>query len=309
MAAIGLGGTSVPLIAALMSKWFEKWRGLAVSLALSGNSLGHFALVPLFTIFALRYGWRASYFYIGLIMLRFNVTLALLVIRGDPDDLGQRPYGYKDRERINGEEAQISSVENLRDLSLREAMCTHSFWFFLIVMFICGTGDFMVTTHLTPFVTDYGISPTTAVNMLAWYGLMSLAGIMVAGPVSDLMGNKIPIALTFVLRFLSFLLILKYQNLGSFYIFALIFGFTHLITAPLTLTLVGKLYGFSHVGLISGFITTVHHCGGGFWAYIGGLIFEQTGSYRLAFVLSAIMAVVAFCSTILLIERRHQAIQ
>jgi predicted MFS family arabinose efflux permease len=275
-----------------MSKWFEKWRGLAISLALSGSSLGHFALVPLFTIFALRYGWRFSYFFIGLIMFVVNITLVFLVIKGDPDDLGHRPYGYQDRGEINGEETQISSVEHLRDLSLTEAMRTRSFWFFLIVMFICGTGDFFVTTHLIPFVTDYGISPTTAGNMLAWYGLMSLAGIMVAGPVSDLIGNKIPIALTFLLRFLI-----------------LTFGFTHLITAPLTPTLVGKLYGLSHVGLISGFITTVHHSAGGFWAYIGGLIFDQTGSYRLVFTLSAIMALVAVFGTMLIIERRHRAIQ
>ncbi len=308
-AAIGLGGTSVPLIAALMSKWFEKWRGLAISLALSGNSLGHFALVPLFTILVLRHGWRASYLCMGLLMLVVNITLVLLVIKGDPDDLGKRPYGAGDRGKIEGEETQISSGGNIQDLSLGGAMRTRSFWFFLIAMFICGTGDFLITTHLIPFVTDYGISPTTAGNMLAWYGLMSLAGIMVAGPVSDLMGNKIPIAVTFLLRVLSFLLILKYQNLASFYTFTLTFGFTHLITAPLTATLVGRLYGFSHVGLISGFITTVHHSAGGFWAYVGGLIFDQTGSYRLAFILSAIMALAAFCSTILITEKRHQAIQ
>jgi MFS family permease len=307
LAAIGSGGTSVPLIAALMSKWFEKQRGLAISLALSGNSLGHFALVPLFTVLVLRYGWRTSYFSMGLLMLVVNITLVLLVIKGDPDDLGQRPYGYRDREKVNGEEAQTSFGENLRDLSLGEAMHTRSFWFFLIAMFICGTGDFLITTHLIPFVTDHGISPKTAGNMLAWYGLMSLAGIMVAGPVSDLIGNKIPIALTFLLRVLSFLLILKYQSLASFYIFALTFGFTHLITAPLTATLVGRLYGFSHVGLISGFITTVHHSGGGFWAYMGGLIFDQTGSYRLAFILSAIMALAAFCSAFLIIEKRHES--
>jgi MFS family permease len=304
LAAIGLGGTSVPLIAALMSKWFEKWRGLAISLALSGSSLGQFVLVPLFTIFALRYGWRASYFSIGLIMLVVNVTLALLVIRADPDNLGLKPFGHG--EATKGEETQISSVENLRDLGLGGAMRTRSFWLFLIVMFICGSGDFLVATHLIPFVTDYGISAITAGNMLAWYGLMSLAGVMVAGPTSDLIGNKTPIALTFLFRVLLFLLILKYQNPASFYMFALSFGFTHLITAPLTPTLVGKLYGFSHVGLISGFITTVHHLGGGFWAYLGGLIFDQTGSYRLAFVFSAMMALVAFVSSILIIEKRHQ---
>ena len=307
LAAIGSGGTSISFIAALMSKWFEKWRGLAISLALSGNSLGHFALVPLFTIFALRYGWRASYLSIGLIMLVVNIPLALLVMKGDPDDLGQRPFGYG--KKANGEKVQTLSVDNSRDLGLREAMRTRSFWLFLIVMFVCGSGDFLVSIHLIPFVTDYGISPITAGNMLAWFGLMSLAGIMVAGPASDLIGNKIPIALTFLLRVLLFLLILKYQNLASFYIFAFGFGFTYLITAPLTPALIGRLYGFSHIGLISGFITTVHHSAGGFWAYMGGLIFDQTGSYRLAFILSAIMALVAVFCSILISERRDQAIQ
>ena len=305
LSAVGLGGTSVPLIAALTSKWFEKGRGLAISLALSGSSLGHFVLVPLFTIMVLRYGWRISYLSIGLIMLVVNITLALVVIKGDPDDLGQRPFGYKNGGKVDEKKPQSLSGENPRDLSLREAMRTYSFWLFLIVMFICGSGDFLVTTHLIPLVTDYGISPTTAGSMLAWYGFMSLPGILVAGPASDLIGNKIPITLTFVLRFFLFLLVLKYQNLVSFYIFALAFGFTHLITAPLTPTLMGKLYGFSHVGLLSGFITTIHHLGGGFWAYAGGLIFDRTGSYQLAFILSAIMALVAVFSSIFIKERRH----
>jgi len=307
LGAVGLGGTSVPLIAALTSKWFEKWRGLAISLSLSGNCLGQFALVPLFTFVTLRYGWRVSYLYIALIMLVVNVALAVLVVKGDPDDLGQRPFGYAGEKGRQND--HIPPDGSLRDLGLREAMSTYSFWFFLIVMFVCGSGDFLVTTHLIPFVTDYGISPTTAGNMLAWFGLMSLAGILVAGPASDLIGNKIPIALTFVLRVLLFLLILKYRNLISFYVFAMIFGFTFLITAPLTPTLIGRLYGLSHVGLISGFITTVHHLGGGFWAYMGGVIFDHTGSYRLAFIISAIMAAVATVSSTAIAERRHQAPQ
>lgn len=307
LAAVGLGGTSIPLIAALMSKWFEKGRGFAISLALSGNSVGQFVLIPLFTFFVLRYGWRTSYIWIGIIMLVVNLTLALVVIKGDPEDLGQTPFGYKNEDKTNQhpQKEQTSSGLNPRDLGLREAMGTYSFWLFLFVMFICGTGDFLVTTHLVPFVTDYGISPTTAGNMLAWYGLMSMGGMLAAGPSSDLIGNKIPIAFTFALRFLLFLLILKYQNLVSFYVFALAFGFTHFITAPLVATLSGRLYGFSHVGLLAGFITTVHHLGGGFWAYVGGLIFDRTGSYRLAFIISAIMALAALFGTILIKEKRH----
>jgi MFS family permease len=307
LAAIGLGGTSVPLIAALMSKWFNRWRGLAISLALCGNSVGQFVLVPLFTTFILRYGWRAAYLCIGVTMFLVNIAMAFLVIRGDPDDIGQQPVGYQAREESSRSHGGADDPSS--DLGLREAMHTSSFWFFLLVMFICGGGDFLVATHLVALVTDYGISPIIGGHMLAWYGLMSLGGILVAGPVSDVVGNKLPIALTFLLRFFIFLLVLKYQTLTSFYVFALAFGFTHLITAPLTPTLVGRLYGFSHVGLIAGCITTVHHLAGGLWAYMGGVIFDWTGSYRQAFLVSAIMALVALGSSMLIVEKRHRVQQ
>ena len=83
---------------------------------------------------------------------------------------------------------------------------------FLMMMVICGSGDFLVTTHLIPMVTDFDISPATAADMLAWFGLLSMGGILIAGPASDRIGNKMPIALTFALRLFLFLLILKYQN-------------------------------------------------------------------------------------------------
>ncbi len=307
VAAMGLGGPSVSLMAAITSKWFERLRGLAISIALTGSSLGQFALVPLITIITLRHGWRVSYLSIGLVMLVVNIILAVLVMRGDPGDLGQRPFGYRGKKE-GGADKHGASGTGLRDLGLRDAMHSRSFWLFSTVMFICGSGDFLVATHLIPLVTDHGISAVTAGHMLALFGLMSLAGLLVAGPVSDLIGNKIPIAVTFLLRFFLFLLVLRYQTLGSFYVFALLFGFTLLITAPLTATLMGRLYGFSHVGLITGCITTIHHVGGGFWAYMGGLIFDQTGSYQLAFVLSAIMALAAFFSSIFIIEKRHRVV-
>ncbi len=305
LTAVGTGGASVPLIASLMSKWFEKRRGLAISLALSGTCLGQFVLVPIFNRFVLTYSWRISYLFIGLIILVLNTILALAVIKGDPVDLGFKPYGYKNaNDAVDPNPSTVSAVHE-PDLNLPQAMKTYSFWLFLIFMFICGSGDFLVATHLVPFVTDYGVSPTAAANMLALYGLMGLGGILIAGPISDLIGNKIPIALTFVLRLLLFGLILKYRTPLSFYIFAAGFGFTWLVTAPLTTTLVGRLYGFAHVGIISGFITTVHHLGGGFWAYMGGLFFDKTGSYQIIFIFSAVLAVIATICTMAIKEKKH----
>ena len=307
LAAVGMGGASVPLIAALMSKWFQKNRGLVISLALSGNCIGQFVLVPIFSNAVLKFGWRASYLIIALIIFLFNTTLALLVIRGDPADLGLKPFGCGSSTGSRTEDQPGHSAAAEKDLSLQQAMGKTSFWLFLLVMFVCGSGDFLVAAHLVPMVTDVNISASVAANMLAWCGLLSMGGILIAGPVSDLIGNKIPMALTFALRLVLFVLITSHQSLVSFYIFALAFGFTFLITAPLTTTLVGKLYGYSYVGLISGFITMVHHLGGGFWAYMGGVIFDKTGSYQWSFVISAGMAGLAVIGTLLINEKQDHA--
>ena len=303
-AAIGLSGTSIFLLSALISKWFTKWRGLAISLALAGSCLGQFVVVPLFTFSTLRVGWRISYLSIGLMMFLVNMTLVLFVIKESSNHLDTTSASERKGEK-KGVSGKMASTGDLQDLSLRDAMRTYSFWLFLVVMFVCGSGDFLVTTHLIPFVTDHGIHPAKAGNMLAWIGLMSLFGVLMAGPASDLIGNRIPMAIAFLLRFGAFLMILTYESPTSFYLFSILFGLTYLVTGPITTTLLGRLYGFSHIGLLSGFVTTVHHIGGGLWAYLGGVIFDQTGSYRLAFVCSAIMASIAFLCCIFIRERRH----
>jgi len=306
LVAIGFGGTSIPIIGAMTSKWFAERRALAVSLAVAGFSLGQFVLVPVFTFFALRYGWRLSYMLMGLVTLVVNALLALLVIKErTPEASGIISSSFVAPDDTGRGDNQASSFAPVRDMNLSQALRTRSYWLFMIVMFVCGSHDFLVTTHLIPFATDHGVSAVTASNMLAWYGLMGLAGVLIAGPIADLIGVKVPVALTFLLRVLIFLLILKYTSERSIYLFALATGFTALITAPLNPVLMVRLYGLSHVGLLAGVITTVHHLGGGCWAFAGGIIFDYTGGYRPIFIMSAVTAALAVLCMGLVREKRH----
>jgi MFS family permease len=303
ISAAGLGGTTSPIFGAIVSRWFERRRGSAISLAMSGTSLGQFALVPLFTAFLLDEGWRATMLWVGVLCLVVNVVLALWILRGNPEDLGETPYGHEGPVAAGGPAPPVGP----RSMNLREAMHTGSFWLFTVAMFVCGAGDFLLTTHLVPMATDHGIPTSTAVAMLAWFGLLSLGGILLAGPLSDLIGNKVPIAAAFALRVALFLLVVRYQNTASFWALSLGFGFTFLITAPLTTTLMGRLYGFANIGLLGGFITTVHHVGGGLWAYLGGAVYDATGGYTLAMAVSAAASAVALVCTLLIREARHVA--
>jgi MFS family permease len=299
LAALGLAGTGVPLVSTLVSKWFDKGRGLAISLSLAGSSVGAFVLVRLLSLLAISYGWRTSYLYLGIVMLLVNILLAIFVIKGDPHHLGMPLGGAREADEGGG------IAKGVAGLGLGQAMATRSFWLFLVTMFVCGSGDYLATSHFINFATDNGVSPMTAGRMMGWYGLLSFAGILVVGPAADRIGSKVPIVLTFVLRFLLYLFILRYKNVPSLYTFALLFGFTHLITAPLTPMLIGRLYGFRQIGLLTGVVNTVHFFGGGIFTYVTGLIFDRTGSYQMAFIAAAVLAAIAAVCSAFIIQRRH----
>ena len=307
LAALGFAGTSIPLFAALASRWFHRHKGMAIGLALAGSCLGQYVLVPMSTRLMLTWGWRPAFMSIGATVLVVNLILTWKVIKDSPEAMGLQPYGESSGtpKEVEDPTPAVTAPTIESDFNLGQAMTTRSFWLFLIIMVICGGGDNFILTHLIPMVTDHGISSTTAGHMLAWSGLLSLAGVLLAGPVADRIGNKIPIIITFLLRVIVFALVLQYQNMVSFYILALVFGFTMLITAPLCVTLLGRLYGFTHIGLLSGFITTLHHLGGGLWVYGGGVIFDQTGSYHRALSLAALFSMIAVLCAFFIKEKRH----
>ncbi len=305
LAAIGFGGTSIPLFAALISKWFSRYRGLAISLALAGGCLGQFILVPLASQAVQAFGWRLTFAVMGASILCVTLPITHFLIKERPEDMHLKPYGLDSApDRIAGDRVHRSHAA-VPDMGLRGALRTPSFWLFLTVMFVCGGGDYLVITHLIPMITDSGISALTAGRMMGLAGIFSFIGVLAAGPAVDRFGNKKPVIITFLLRVIVFLMLCKYQTLLAYYIFAVTFGFTMLVTAPVTTTLAGRLYGFTYVGVITGFITTVHHFSGGLWAWLGGAVYDKFGSYRPAFAVSALLAMTAFVCAMLIREEKH----
>ncbi len=298
--ALGIGGTSVPLISAIIAKWFVKRRGMAASLTISGASIGQFVLVPLLTSITVEYDWRTAYLTVAAMMFVVITALGFLVIR-EPGDMGLQAYG-SDTESRTGEPIAAPSSG---DVSIGHALRTRSYWLFLVSMIICGGADFAVMTHFVPLVTDNGMTPTMAGRMLALFGLTSLAGLLLAGPVADVIGNKIPMAFAFAVRLLLFVLILNWHSSVAFYVFAVGFGITFLITAPITPTLLGKLYGLTHIGVTMGFVMTFHHLAGGLWTYVGGEIYDRTGSYDLMFLIFACLAAVALTCVCYIKDEHH----
>jgi MFS family permease len=312
--ALGMAGVTVNLFGTLVGKWFERRRGLYVTLAFAGTCIGQFLLVPFISQMTESSGWRAANLWIAGVCVVVNLPLAFGILRGEPGDFGLEPFG-RGGGAVRGSAMPTAAVPASaevaaatpapRDLTLTEAMSTPSLWLFTIALFACGSADFLVLMHLVAMVRDHGISDGVAASMLAWLGLVSLPGMLIAGPMAKRVGNKMPIAATFVLRFALFAMLLLVKNTATFWVFSIGFGLTLLVAAPLTTTLISDLYGLKHLGFITGFVNTVHTIGGGVGAYLGGVVFGHTGGYNAAFVASGAFAVVAAVCSFLIQERRH----
>ena len=288
--AIGNGGTSVGPIGVLISRWFVRGRGTATSAAMSGNALGQLIIISALASALVHIGWRNAYITLGVVNLLIVVPLVIAFIRSDPE-----PQQPADPESPRTAEPTALSVKTI--------FASHQLWLLLVVYAICGFQDFFIATHVVAFAQDKGLSAAFSGSLYALMGLVGLFGVMSAGALADLYGSTRPTAVCFLARIACFGLIIFSQSTTAIVVFALLYGFTFLITAPLTVTFAGNMFGAPRLGMMSGIINMTHHIAGGLGALVGGLVFDARGSYDAAFMLMLALAVIASALTFTVRER------
>jgi MFS family permease len=168
----------------------------------------------------------------------------------------------------------------------------------------CGFTDFLMTTHLAPHATDLGMTPAVAANAVSLWAGANVLGILTAGTVATRIGARSALVLTYGLRAATFFYLPFVREPWQLYVFAGLFGATFFTTAPLSSTLVGELFGPLHQGAIFGAAHFFHHVAGALGSYVGGLVFDLSGSYRPIFLLAGLVVVGSACVTSLARARR-----
>jgi len=199
-----------------------------------------------------------------------------------------------------GGAAAAKGAQPAAGMGIAQAARTRQFWLLLGVYGICGLDDFFVTTHVVAFAQDRGAGSILAGNLLALMGLTGLVGVVAAGYLSDRSGPTWPTALQFAARVAAFGLIILDQSELSVAVFALVFGATFLITAPLTVVFVKQSFGTRHLGALTGLITMVHQIFGGIGAYLGAAVFDATKRYDEAFAVMLVASALALVLTLML---------
>ena len=291
--ALGNAGISNPIVSVMTVRWFPDRRGLANSVAVSGNAIGQLVIVGTLAQSLVRFGWRPSFAGLGFANLLILAPVVLALARSAPP-AQPVPSGPE------GGDLQAAEQKARDQISL---LTSSQLWLLIGIYAICGFQDYLVATHVVAFALDVGLSTLVAGNLLAFMGLMGLLGVLASGYLADLMGPGRPTLLCFLMRIGIFALIILSQANASVVVFALLYGFTFLMTAPLTVMFSGNIFGQSRLGRISGTISAVHQISGGLGALAGALSFDIWGSYQQAFVLMLALSILATVATLMVRDR------
>ncbi|MEX1158343.1 MAG: MFS transporter, partial [Thermomicrobiales bacterium] len=226
LAAFGFAATSPVNTTALVNGWFEKKRGLALSMATSGAAYGQLLIVPIATVIMVSWGWRASYYAIAIALFVLVLPMAILFIRDSPSRT----------------EARTSRRDGVLDgprITLAQAVRTAAYWQLSFGMFVCGVTMGFTSVHMIPYLTDMPehsthTMQTTASFALSVVGGASIVGALALGFLSDRKGHREILTLTYFLRGLSFLVLLAVGSyIPGIFFAAIILGVSWTSTTPL----------------------------------------------------------------------------
>lgn len=281
---LGLSGTTFPVVFGAVSRAMppEK-RSMAMGISMALGSLGQFAFLPggLFLINSI--GWSSAL-----------TTLACfaLIIMALAWPLFER------KERTGTSTAQATLTPGLPELgmwaALRQAIQHRAFLMLSVGYFVCGFQILFISVHLPSYLQDSGIPASAGSTALALIGLFNILGSYLAG----LWGGKFrkPMLLTGIYSLRAVLIVafvLAPLSTWSVYLFAAGMGVLWLSTVPLTTGTVSAMFGVKNLSMLGGLVFMFHQFGAFVGGWLGGLLFDATGSYQLVWWICVALSVIA----------------
>jgi MFS family permease len=295
IAAVSFAAMSPVNITKLVSGWFTKRRGMALSISSSGAAFGQLAVIPIATWIMGQWGWRISYWVLAVVVVAAMLPIGYFFVRDAPagaTDDPQAAAGVARGGRAGG------AAEGIR-LSIGQAIRVPAYWQLSFGFFVCGYTMGFTQVHMVPYFLDmpehgHATMQTVASTALAVVGGCSVLGAITIGYLSDRLGHRPMLTLTYFLRGLSYLiLLLAGTNIAGIFLAAIVMGISWTSTTPLTSAIAADIYGRASIGTIFGFIFSAMNVGVGVGSYLAGLDFDITGNYNLALTVNALLGFAA----------------
>jgi sugar phosphate permease len=266
---------------ALISRWFDRRRGLAVGILGTGFSAGGFLVVPLMRVVIDETGWDGSFLVSGVVVAAYFVPLALFVLRDSPADVGTYPDGLSPPPSH-----QPGSVRLAGGLTLAQAVRTPFFWVIALALMFFFFGMFGMLVHLVPLYESLGIARSTAATLVAVAAALGMIARLAMGAIADRIDRMEFGAVALISTLIAALAVLLISSspVGiAFFIGLWVIGSGGgPLMEPLILP---RAFGLAHFGAILGTVGVVETIGLVTSPFIAGAIYDETGSYDLVLIM------------------------
>jgi MFS family permease len=292
---LGAGGVGSVLTATIGNRWFVARRGLALGILGSASSTGQIIFLPLFMAMITYAGWRIGSMALIVVAL-ILLPLIYVFMRDDPSEVGLEPYGAGQSGVASS--GGVASLRGMRSgsatITAREVVTHPTFWLLVGSFFVCGgTANGLIGTHLIPHEIDLGIPQIAAASILGVMGGLNMVGTIFSGWMIDRVRPQRWLALVYVLRGVSLLMLPFVQNLPGFFAFAVIYGLDWFATVPPSMAITADTFGKNNVGKVYGWIFMSHQIGAAIMASAAGALRTWMGDYQFAFLSGGFIAMIA----------------
>lgn len=271
---IGLSGTSFSVILGVVGRAVpvEK-RSMAMGIAAAAGSFGQFAMLPGSLGLIGWLGWSSALLALGL-LVALIVPLAAMI--------NEAPAPVS-----NGPEQTLLEA-------LREAAGHSGFWLLALGFFVCGFQVVFVAVHLPAYLVDHHLPAITGTTVLALVGLFNVFGTYIAGWLGGRMAKPRLLSALYLLRGVVITLFLVAPlTQWSAYLFGIAMGLLWLSTVPLTNGTVATLFGVRNLSMLGGIVFLFHQIGSFLGGWLGGYLYDHTGSYDLVWQISIGLSLMA----------------
>jgi MFS family permease len=260
----GVIGRNVPL----------ERRSWAMGVAAAAGSFGQFLMVPTEGFLISHFGWQEA-----LVILGFASLLSIPLARG-----------LKEPAFESGTASRQQSITQ----ALREAFKYPSFQLLMAGYFVCGFQVVFIGVHMPSYLKDKGLSPQVASYALALIGLFNVFGTYAAGALGQKMPKKNILAFIYFARAVVIALFLAAPlSPLSVYLFSAVMGLLWLSTVPPTNATIAQIFGVAHLSMLGGFVFFSHQIGSFMGVWLGGYLYDTTGSYDIVWYIAIGLGIAA----------------
>ena len=250
-------------------------RSLVLGLGTAAGSFGQVLFSPISQGFITAYGWSTTLLLLAAATL-IMVPLALIL----PSD----PSVSTDT---------ISAEQSMKD-ALREAGGHSGYVLLTLGFFVCGFHVAFITVHFPAYIKDLGLDPAIGAWSIALIGLMNIAGSFLSGMAGQRYSKKSSLSAIYFARAVTILaLLLLPKTPLVIYLFASCMGILWLSTVPLTTGIVAQVFGVRYMATLFGIVFLSHQIGSFIGVWLGGRIYDQTGSYDAMWYAGIVLGVIA----------------